>query len=527
MSPSFENPSSHAYHAPNENPGGRPREHIPSIPGDVTRERSLSPSRLDSEHVTKKTMGENSDMDTSIESPIVVDILASPNQDGMESKSPTLNPSTIQKASYENVVLEGNQSTPADASTQFADPEVVVMQDDIILNPDAKIPSIQFSDRVHDQEDCELSKAIENCPRSTSAGNTNVHVPKAPENSESNLFVPWMKGEALEAVADERRTVAQNAIPIVSSQQEHDDNLKSSIGRSTHQNEVYLAFNPDKKNRASKQSSVNVEVVPLSKDWGARVVHHNSDVPTGSHTAITIVESGDDGSAITTGKDGSGKSSRKGIVVARGLKVRTAPQIRGNGGMSPNDLIRHISAHADTATHSGNGILGVTNDSSRSQNSHGSALQLNNNQNLELLDVPVKEIETQVQLVPWVLGGDFNTILSPDERIGAVAHCASGNKKFDEFISNMGLTNLGLRGSPFTWNRGSLHQRLDRCFGNGQWCMSFLEATVTHLDRLGSDHHPLLVSLTDDDRNRGLIHFVLLMLGNLTQTFRNFLKHQG
>ncbi|KAK8708375.1 hypothetical protein V6N13_059417 [Hibiscus sabdariffa] len=371
MSPSFENPSSHAYHAPNENPGGRPREHIPSIPGDVTRERSLSPSRLDSEHVTKKTMGENSDMDTSIESPIVVDILASPNQDGMESKSPTLNPSTIQKASYENVVLEGNQSTPADASTQFADPEV---------------------------EDCELSKAIENCPRSTSAGNTNVHVPKAPENSESNLFVPWMKGEALEAVADERRTVAQNAIPIVSSQQEHDDNLKSSIGRSTHQNEVYLAFNPDKKNRASKQSSVNVEVVPLSKDWGARVVHHNSDVPTGSHTAITIVESGDDGSAITTGKDGSGKSSRKGIVVARGLKVRTAPQIRGNGGMSPNDLIRHISAHADTATHSGNGILGVTNDSSRSQNSHGSALQLNNNQNLELLDVPVKEIETQVQL---------------------------------------------------------------------------------------------------------------------------------
>ncbi|KAK8508936.1 hypothetical protein V6N12_058081 [Hibiscus sabdariffa] len=46
-----------------------------------------------------------------------------------------------------------------------------------------------------------------------------------------------------------------------------------------------------------------------------------------------------------------------------------------------------------------------------------------------------------------------------------------------------------------------LHQRLDRWLVNAHQCLSFMEAFVTHLDRLGSNHQPLLVSLKEDEND--------------------------
>ncbi|KAL4353088.1 hypothetical protein GQ457_06G029840 [Hibiscus cannabinus] len=75
--------------------------------------------------------------------------------------------------------------------------------------------------------------------------------------------------------------------------------------------------------------------------------------------------------------------------------------------------------------------------------------------------------------IAWVLGGDFNSILSADERMG-------GSCRRDE-------------GPRFTWKHETLHQRLDRCVDNDGWWTMWPHSRVLHLGRLGSDHRPILL----------------------------------
>ncbi|KAK8476927.1 hypothetical protein V6N11_063373 [Hibiscus sabdariffa] len=88
----------------------------------------------------------------------------------------------------------------------------------------------------------------------------------------------------------------------------------------------------------------------------------------------------------------------KGAVAPRGLKVKVNHPTRGNGGMPPNDLVQHISARLDAASHSGNSILGVNVDSSMLQSPQGNTSYLEDIQNVELLDVPVQGVGSQVRL---------------------------------------------------------------------------------------------------------------------------------
>ncbi|KAL4302657.1 hypothetical protein GQ457_10G023960 [Hibiscus cannabinus] len=77
------------------------------------------------------------------------------------------------------------------------------------------------------------------------------------------------------------------------------------------------------------------------------------------------------------------------------------------------------------------------------------------------------------EAVPWVLGGDFNAIPESQDRLG-------GSRRRS--------------GPRFTWGRGILLQRLDRCVGNDKWLDQWPQSYVSHLARLGSDHHPILLS---------------------------------
>ncbi|KAL4279770.1 hypothetical protein GQ457_03G020260 [Hibiscus cannabinus] len=69
----------------------------------------------------------------------------------------------------------------------------------------------------------------------------------------------------------------------------------------------------------------------------------------------------------------------------------------------------------------------------------------------------------------WVLGGDFNSIVSSDERIGGSRRRIGVSAKFDDFIQQSRLNDLGFHGPKFTWKRG-----------------------VT-FSRIGSDHRPVLL----------------------------------
>lgn len=60
----------------------------------------------------------------------------------------------------------------------------------------------------------------------------------------------------------------------------------------------------------------------------------------------------------------------------------------------------------------------------------------------------------------------------------------------------MGTTqvhDLGLKGFPFTWHRGTLFECLDRALGNDAWINFFPNFMLSHLPRIKSDHKPILL----------------------------------
>ena len=76
---------------------------------------------------------------------------------------------------------------------------------------------------------------------------------------------------------------------------------------------------------------------------------------------------------------------------------------------------------------------------------------------------------------PWCIGGDFNVVLSPNERNlgGGLTHPM---RRFSEVVNELGLRDLPLQGGPFTWRGGNGNQcmsRLDRFLVSGDWESQF------------------------------------------------------
>lgn len=61
---------------------------------------------------------------------------------------------------------------------------------------------------------------------------------------------------------------------------------------------------------------------------------------------------------------------------------------------------------------------------------------------------------------------------------------------------------MGYQGPTFTWCNNRLGnarvwERLDRAFASESWIDMFPESKVQHLTRFASDHHPLLMSVSN------------------------------
>ncbi|KAL0920796.1 hypothetical protein M5K25_009965 [Dendrobium thyrsiflorum] len=95
--------------------------------------------------------------------------------------------------------------------------------------------------------------------------------------------------------------------------------------------------------------------------------------------------------------------------------------------------------------------------------------------------------------LPWLVGGDFNTIASSDERLGGAIPCYNSMEDFNKVISNCNLIDIGFSGERFTWHRGHLWQRLDRVLFNENWLNNCGCTKVVHLSRTLSDHSPILI----------------------------------
>ena len=105
---------------------------------------------------------------------------------------------------------------------------------------------------------------------------------------------------------------------------------------------------------------------------------------------------------------------------------------------------------------------------------------------------------------PWVCLGDFNYIVSAEEKYGGAKGGTSAPNYLKELMFDLGAIDLGYSGNKFTWAKGrwgsaAIKERLDRGLANISWRLVFPKAAVQHLGALNSDHLPILLDTNPDD----------------------------
>lgn len=100
--------------------------------------------------------------------------------------------------------------------------------------------------------------------------------------------------------------------------------------------------------------------------------------------------------------------------------------------------------------------------------------------------------------LPWVVIGDFNDILTSEDKKGKDEHPQWLFRGFREVVSDCNLFDVPLTGYKFTWfrSRGSpnaVEERLDRAMGTPSWHDRFPRATLLNLVAPVSDLNPILL----------------------------------
>ncbi|GJR53414.1 RNA-directed DNA polymerase, eukaryota, partial [Tanacetum coccineum] len=99
-----------------------------------------------------------------------------------------------------------------------------------------------------------------------------------------------------------------------------------------------------------------------------------------------------------------------------------------------------------------------------------------------------------------VIMGDFNKVRCKSERFGSVFN-VQGADMFNTFIANVGLQEIPLGGSAFTWchKSASKMSKLDRFLISENLFISCPNMCATSLDRFLSDHRPILLHESKND----------------------------
>ncbi|KAG5576094.1 hypothetical protein H5410_056228 [Solanum commersonii] len=86
---------------------------------------------------------------------------------------------------------------------------------------------------------------------------------------------------------------------------------------------------------------------------------------------------------------------------------------------------------------------------------------------------------------PWVIGRDFNVILSGEEKFGGLPVLYQELEEFANCLTNCGLLDRGYIGSTYTWWNGRtdgacIFKRLDRVLSNQKMMEKFLVYSIKH-----------------------------------------------
>ncbi|XP_024041960.1 uncharacterized protein LOC127901861 [Citrus sinensis] len=136
----------------------------------------------------------------------------------------------------------------------------------------------------------------------------------------------------------------------------------------------------------------------------------------------------------------------------------------------------------------------------------------------------LERLATTVQ-GPWLMGGDFNSIIYASEKRGGSSHRSGICGLFRTWLHSNRLYDLQFKGPKFTWSRGTLAKRLDRAVCNEDWTARFTENTVLHLPKIASDHRPVLVRFEKvEERGRGNKPFWFLAAWLIDKGFQNLVN---
>lgn len=80
--------------------------------------------------------------------------------------------------------------------------------------------------------------------------------------------------------------------------------------------------------------------------------------------------------------------------------------------------------------------------------------------------------------IPWLIGGDFNCVLSPSEKMGGGMPALDSMADFNNCLSSAGLIDIGFTGNAMTWTNNrvgsaNIKARLDRVLVNNPGLFSF------------------------------------------------------
>jgi endonuclease/exonuclease/phosphatase family metal-dependent hydrolase len=109
--------------------------------------------------------------------------------------------------------------------------------------------------------------------------------------------------------------------------------------------------------------------------------------------------------------------------------------------------------------------------------------------------------------IPWCIIGDFNDLLSQEDKKGIHPHPNWLCMGFRQAIGDCNLTDIPLAGHPFTWikSRGTPHvieERLDRVMASTSWLHLYPNVRLSNLLASHADHSPILLQCSPTTRVR-------------------------